>query len=416
MTAAQLARRGVPNVLLEGSGRMNRGVAYSTTEPMHLLNVPSGKMGAWPDQPADFAQWLGDDGTSFAQRGEFGRYLDEIAQAHGERIERRAAAAVSASPDDGRWVVELDDGTSLEASALVLANGNQPPEPLRVGAGLPAGLFVNDPWSDEAKAVSARVVAQNGDVLILGTGLTMIDTVLALAAAGHEGQVVALSRRGLIPRSHAPHQPATVELGEVPAGRVLPLSRWLRRRSTEVGFRAAVDSLRPHSRALWQALPLAEQRRFLRHARPWWDVHRHRVAPQIGQALDERIGEGRLEIAAGRIASLHADGDELVATLNLRGRSEAVGRRFAAAFNCTGPLGEMSRTRDPLLRQLLRDGLVRLDGLGIGLAVDERSRAGERSWAMGPLTRGCFWEITAVPDVRGQAEAVAADIARELEG
>jgi uncharacterized NAD(P)/FAD-binding protein YdhS len=414
MTAVQLARRGVRSMLLDGSGRMHRGVAYSTTEPAHLLNVPCGKMSAWPDRGADFSEWLDDDGTSFAERRVFGRYLAEIAAGHGGSIDRREVPAVAATPSDNGWSIELEDGTRLTASAMVLASGNQPPAPMRQAEGLPAGLFVNDPWSDEARKAVERVAVGGGDVLILGTGLTMIDTLLSLAAAGHAGRVVALSRRGLVPRSHAPHEPAAVALDELPDGKVLPLWRWLRRRSAEVGFRAAVDSLRPHSQALWQAFPAAEQRRFLRHARPWWDVHRHRIAPQIGEKLATRIADGGLEIVAGRLRSLSADGDGLAATIMRRGSTEPLHRRFAAAFNCTGPLGDMARTRDPLLRQMLGDGLVRLDELGMGLAVDQRSRAGPGAWAVGPLTKGCFWEIVAVPDIRGQAEAVAADIVREL--
>jgi uncharacterized NAD(P)/FAD-binding protein YdhS len=413
MTAVQLARRGVRSVLLDGSGRMHRGVAYSTAEPAHLLNVPSGKMSAWPDRASDFAEWLGDDGTSFAERRAFGGYIEELAGAHGELIERFEQGAAAALTANGGWRIELADGSGMEASALVLASGNQPPAPMRLAEDAGA-LFVNNPWSKEAAAAVARVAEDGGDVLILGTGLTMIDTVLSLAAAGHAGRVLALSRRGLLPRSHAPHQPVTAELSQVPAGKVLPLWRWLRERSAEVGFRAAVDSLRPHSRALWQALPLPEQKRFLRHARPWWDVHRHRIAPQIGQELAGRIADGKLEIVAGRAGSLQAERGGLVATIMPRGSTEPLHLRFAAAFNCTGPLGDMERTRDSLLRQMLGEGLVRLDELGMGLVVDQRSRAGDRAWAVGPLTRGCFWEIVAVPDIRGQAEAVAADIVREL--
>ena len=414
MTAVQLARRGVRSVLLDGSGRMHRGVAYSTSEPVHLLNVPSGKMSAWPDDGGDFSGWLGDDGTSFAERRVFGRYLAEIAGEHQGSIERREMPAVAATPSGIGWSVELGDGTKLAASAMVLASGNQPPAPMQVGEHLPAGLFVNNPWSEEAQEVVARVAGDDGDVLVLGAGLTMIDTVLSLAAAGHRGRVVALSRRGLVPQPHAGHQPVAPSPDEVPRGKVLPLWRWLRRRSSEVGFRAAVDSLRPHSQALWRAFPAAEQRRFLRHARPWWDVHRHRIAPQIGEQLATRIADDRLEIVAARLKSLGADDDGLAATIMPRGGTEPLHRRFAAAFNCTGPLGDLTRSRDPLLRQMLGEDLVRMDELGMGLAVDQRSRAGRGAWAVGPLTKGCFWEIVAVPDIRGQAEAVAADIAREL--
>ena len=131
----------------------------------------------------------------------------------------------------------------------------------------------------------------------------MIDLVLSLDAAGYQGRIVALSRRGLIPRGHADFEPAPVEQQEVPAGSVRALWRWLRRRGAEVGWRAAVDSLRPYSHPLWQSLDGEQQRRFLRHARPWWDVHRHRIAPEVAATVARMVGEGRLEVIAGRIVA-----------------------------------------------------------------------------------------------------------------
>jgi len=202
----------------------------------------------------------------------------------------------------------------------------------------------------------------------------------------------------------------------VPHGNVPGLWRWLRRRGAEVGWRAAIDALRPHSQALWQALPLAEQQRFSRHARPWWDVHRHRIAPEVARRLHDLVAEGRLEIVAGRIQGVEDEGGALTVTYRRRGASQAHAGGFAYMINCTGPLGTIARTRDPLLKAMLDDGLARPDQLGIALDVDERSRVAgaQRAWAMGPLTKGRYWEIIAVPDIRGQAAAVAEDIAREL--
>ncbi len=167
---------------------------------------------------------------------------------------------------------------------------------------------------------------------------------------------------------------------------------------------------------MWQSLPHDEKRRFARHARPWWDVHRHRIAPDVAKRLQELIAEGRLEIVAGRIQSVEEADGALAVTYRRRGRSRIEEGRFAYMLNCTGPLGTISRTRDPMLRQMLADGLIRPDQLGIALDVDEHSRvAGSaRAWAMGPLTKGRYWEIIAVPDIRGQAAAVADDIAMEL--
>jgi uncharacterized NAD(P)/FAD-binding protein YdhS len=235
-----------------------------------------------------------------------------------------------------------------------------------------------------------------------------------LDAAGHRGRIVALSRRGLIPRSHADFDPAPVELDDVPAGNVRALWRWLRRRSAEVGWRAAVDSLRPHSHPLWQSLTADQQHRFLRHARPWWDVHRHRIAPEVGATIARLVGEGRLEIVAGRIVAARETGGGIEVEYRRRRSTALQPETFAYAFNCTGPLHSVERTRDPLLRSLLDAGKVRPDHLGIGLEVDGPCRAGEHLWAMGPLTKGRYWEIIAVPDIREQAAEVAADIEREL--
>lgn len=414
MVAAQLVRRGLRVVLVEGGGRAGQGTAYSTRDAVHLLNVPAAKMSAWPDRPDDFVA-AGHDGGSFAPRRDYGAYLGAIlAEAVAGGLTLVEAQAVSATRGDG-WEVALADGTHWRARALVLAQGNQPPEPMRVSDGIDANLFVNNPWGPEAQAAIARVAQDAGAVLVLGTGLTMVDTVLSLAAAGHEGRIVALSRRGQMPRAHAAHDPAPVELGEVPQGNVLALWRWLRRRSAAVGWRAAVDSLRPHAQALWRGLGDAEQRRFLRHARPYWDVHRHRIAPQVAAQLAEMIGAGRLEVVAGRVREVGAEDGALAASFARRGRDRADRARFAAVFNCTGPLGAMARTRDPLLRQMIAHGLVAIDPLGMGLAVDGESRAGPQLWALGPLTKSAFWEIVAVPDIRGQAAEVAAAIAREVQ-
>ena len=417
--AAQLARRGIASALIDGSGRVGKGVAYSTTEPAHLLNVRAEGMSAWSGAPDDFAQRYereGGDRTGFAQRRQFAAYLKDIlheAIENGVHVVDRAASK-AARQDDG-WRIMFEDGSELETSALVLAIGNQEPELLSAlnGAG---GRYIRNPWGDDARAAIEGLAASGDNALLVGTGLTMVDLVLSLDAAGHRGRIVALSRRGLIPRAHADFEPAPVEQEEVPSGSLRALWRWLRRRSADVGWRAAVDSLRPYSHPLWQSLNTDEQQRFLRHGRPWWDVHRHRIAPEVSQTLARMIADGRLEIVAGRVVSARQDDEGIEVDYRRRGASSLCSERFAFAFNCTGPLHSMARTKDPLLRSLLDTGQIRPDHLGIGLEVDERSRpaGSERLWALGPLTKGRYWEIIAVPDIREQAAAVAEDIATEM--
>ena len=416
MVAAHLARRGIDSILVEGGGLAGNGVAFSTRDRAHLLNVPAGNMSAWPDDPTDFAAKVGGDGATFAERRAFGAYLQSIlddATASG-CVQLLDGTAVGASRQDGTWHIALEDGQSIDAQALVLATGNQPPAELRTAKAAGDRLIAN-PWGEAARAAVEDAARNSLDVLIVGTGLTMVDVVLSLDSAGHRGNILAVSRRGLIPKSHAASEPSPAERHEVPTGTVHGIIRWLRDKAAVAGWRAAVDSLRPHSHHIWQSLPSKQQAKFLRHARPWWDVHRHRIAPQVAQRLEELMNEGRLQVAAGRITDAQSGELGVDVVIAMRAKSEPEpARKFGYVFNCTGPLGDIGKTCDPLLRELLDSHLVEPDDLSIGLAVDEHSRAGERLWALGTLTKGQYWEIIAVPDIRVQAATVAQDIATEL--
>src|SRR4051812_27677912 len=161
--AAQLARRGIASVLVDGSGRAGKGVAYSTTEPAHLLNVRAEAMSAWSGEPAHFAERFQSEGGNargFAQRRLFGRYLSEIlneavASGHTQVVE---ASALRAKRDGGRWQLELDDKSRVEADALALAIGNQAPESL--GAFANAGhRYIANPWGATARAAVEQVAA-----------------------------------------------------------------------------------------------------------------------------------------------------------------------------------------------------------------------------------------------------------------
>jgi uncharacterized NAD(P)/FAD-binding protein YdhS len=418
MAAANLARRGIRSILIEANGRAGQGAAYSTDEPAHLLNIRARDMSAWADDPDHFINREGVESGSYAERRQFGRYLRSIL---GEAVDSGRVAvaegrATAAVPEAGGWRVELDSGEVIRSDALVLATGNQTPAAL-AGTESISGHLIDDPWSDRARAAIESAAAGGLDVLILGTSLTMIDVALSLASAGHRGRIVALSRRGKVPLSNGIEEPAPIEWDQAPPPKVRAIARWLRGKAAEIGWRPAVDSLRPHSHQLWQALPIEEKRLFLRYGRPWWDIHRHRIAPQVSKQVDELIESRRLEIVAGRLVDARADGDSIEVIHRKRGHDEPEPpSRFGYIFNCTGPLGDIARTQDPLLRRLLDDGLVQPDELAIGLAVDARSRAGpgERLWALGTLTKGRYWEIIAVPDIRSQAAAVAEDIATEL--
>lgn len=422
MLAAQLARRGVASILIEGNGRAGQGTAYSTAEPAHLLNIPAERMSAWPDEPDDFVKLFearGGRRDDFAERRLYGEYLGAIldeAMASG-RVRVADATAIAAEREGGTWQIALADGAQVEAGSLALAIGNQEPAVLK-GFETAGDRFVANPWGVAAARAIAALADSGQDALVIGTGLTMVDLALSLDAAGYRGRIVAMSRRGQLPRSSVFSNAPKLEVSadELPLGDLRGLARWLRERSARHGWRNAVDSLRPHSHRIWGSLNSDQRRRFMRHARAWWDVHRHRLAPQVGATIARMIGEGRLEVMAARIAAVEPGEDGLKLRYRRRGSAEIRELEAGYVFNSTGPLHAMSTTRNPLLRSLIEGGAAAPDALDIGFAVDERSRVcgADRLWALGALSKGRYWEIIAVPDIRGQVAAVADDIAAEM--
>ena len=250
--------------------------------------------------------------------------------------------------------------------------------------------------------------------MLLGTGLTAVDAALTLEAAGFAGRIVALSRRGLAPRSHGMREPTVAPLEDLPPHCVAMLRR-VRARSDEIGWLGAVHELRSVTQTLWRTASLDERRRFLRHLRPWWDVHRHKLAPAVGATIEAMQADARLAIAAGKLVCAEAADGQAVVRFRARGKDEVETLRVARIVNCTGPEADIVRAGEPLLDALLAAGHIRPDPLRIGIDVDLECRAtgadgrpSETLSVIGPITRGAFWESVAVPDIRVQAERVAA--------
>ena len=411
--------------LIDRAGGFGRGLAYATRNPRHLLNVRVGNMSAWPDDPGHLADWLAGEGehadpAAFISRETYGGYLSaQLREAVSDGVAGRLLLehdqVIDIARAGDRLTLTLALGRTLEADAAVLAMGNLPPASPR-GAGfetLPAGAYAADPW-DPAALEDLGAVAP---VLLLGTGLTMVDVAIDLEARGHRGPILALSRRGLVPRRHhgAPHAASLRLPPAEPLSTRLAAFRW---RAAAVDWRVAIDEVRPATQDLWREAGEAERRRFLRHLRPWWDVHRHRMAPQIADWFE---AHPRLSVAAGRLRSIAAEPALVRVDWRPRGSATDATVRVARIINCSGDGTDLARTRDPLLRRLVDSGAARLDPLGLGLDVDAKGRvldadgqADPALWAVGPLTRGALWDITAVPDIRAQVAAVAADLAASL--
>jgi len=416
-----LRHEGPRATLIERHPEIGKGVAYSAAHPDHLLNVRAGNMSALPDDSDHFVRWMAANGVGsvdgFVPRITYGDYLSDLlgeaSLRGGDRLAVRAGEAVDIRFDPHQATVILADGTEIGADTVILAPGNLPPHapPQLADAGLPAELYVADPWAGDI----ADGLGDDDVVLVLGTGLTMVDVALLLDARGFRGRIVALSRRGLLPRPHVDSSaPAVSRLAERPTLRPSALLRFVRERAALIGWRAAVDELRPFTQDLWLAAPPAARGRFLRHLRPWWDVHRHRIAPAVARRIDAMRRDGRLEIMAGRLDGLKSHGDRATVSWCPRGSDAPREIDVRRIINCTGPQGDLLRTTEPLLRRLLEGGHIRPDGLRLGIDVNKQAetigadgRPNPRLLALGPMTRGVFWEIVAVPDIRMQTWSVA---------
>lgn len=418
MLAAQLARAGASRVtLIERCKEPGRGLAYGAADPIHLLNVRSANMSAWPDEPDHFVRWLEARGATaaaagFAPRRLFGTYVQEQLAETAGKVEVLKADAEDLDVFATGVRTRLTDGRSVDADAAVLAIGNLPPpappgiDPSR----LQPGSFFGDPW----QAGVAEGLGPDDAVLVIGTGLTMVDMVLLLDERGFAGPILAVSRRGLTPRAHSAGPPPADRRQQAPGTNPSALLREVRARGEAVGWRHAVDELRPFTQQMWRDAPVDHRRQFLRHLRPWWDVHRHRIAPEVHARVTAMIERGQLQVAAGKL--MGGETLDRAASVRWRPRGSDEVETFSAAriINCTGPEGDLPRSPEPLLRDLLEKGAIRPGPVGIGVDVDPEMRvidaggsADPRLFAVGPLTRGALWEIVAVPDIRVQVQKLA---------
>ncbi|GBD49004.1 FAD/NAD(P)-binding protein [Methylopila sp. Yamaguchi] len=441
VVAHQLARRAPGELritVVEPRERLGSGLAYSTAEPAHRINVPSSRMTFVPSDPCHFDRWLRRDGVldedvgaeladgrAFPARAVFGRYVSETLEPYllSGAIEHVVARASGLACDGDRWRVALDGGGALTADAVVLATTHPRPD-------APPALapLVRDPRVivDAQRGDALNEVDLDARVLIVGTGLTMADIVAALDRRGHRGPIVATSRRGLLSRGH-PTGPAG-EFGvfaDPPERRASALVLRIRRAIEAAAaegrpWQHVLDAVRNQAPAIWANLPLGERRRIVRRLRPFWDVHRFRVAPQVEAAVSRRRSDGSLVVIRGETQAAEAGERELFVTLRPAGGA-AERRAFDVVVLATGPAHRSLVETDPLVSALYDAGLVAPDQVGLGLWTDDRSRALGPDGAptpglfiAGPLARGAFGELMGLPEVARHGEAVAKEALLDL--
>lgn len=444
--ACQLLARlpaGSELTLFNASGNMARGLAYGTQSDEHQLNVPAARMSLYPQDPAHFQRWLqaqgeAGEGHEFVPRQRYGQYLQAClneaeARAPAVRLHTVIAAVEALVPlPDGpqhELLVRFPGGERSTQcfDRVVLALGHFAPRaPLPALAQLPDGLYVNDPWS----ATAFDGLATDAPVALIGSGLTMLDLLLSLRQRGHQGPLLALSRRGLQPLGHRANElpPPNWPLPEsltAQTDRLRPMLRLFRaevERAQQLGrdWRDVLGSFRPHTAPCWQRLSRADRERFLRHLQPYWDVHRHRAAPSAIAVLEQARASAQLRTVAGRLQGVEHLGAQRARLSWCQRGSAAIGSFDAARIiNCSGPsAGSRSgfdAERSPLLAQLQASGRLQACPMGLGLMVepgslqllDAQGQVQPGLYYLGPLLKAQHWEATAVPELRVFAERLA---------
>lgn len=443
MLAVQLLRRpGQRRILvIEPRAELGRGEAYSAVELGHTLNGNAARMSVDPDNPDDLTQWLAEHIASggwpesaeqqvpvselFPPRGLFGVYVQQrLAEARedgaqqGSTVEHIRAEAVDLQIDTDSVQLTLDNGQQLHGAYAVLATGMFPAArtPQTQSSGLNAAAL--DPWN----VAAMRQLDAQSSVLIIGSGLTMVDAVVSLEQAGHRGPIEVFSRHGLLP--HVRRQPpGWVDFLAEDHGIRSPrqLLRELRRHCRDaiaqgIDWQAPLDTVRAHIGRLWSQATDVQRRQFVRHVRPWWESHHHRSPPLSAQLVERLHSEGRLRIHAASFKGLEpcAEGGVSI-RIRPRGEAQTCVVHGAALINSSGIEYDWRRVARPLPQQLLARGLVQPGPLALGITaatdgavVDEHGQAANRLFAMGPPLRGIWWESTAVTDVALQAKALAA--------
>jgi len=405
------------------------GPAYSGGADCLLLNVPAGRMSAFSDDPEHFLKWCRDRGNpagplDFLPRELYRNYILSTmreafqARANGQSMEFICGEVTDLELFDGRVTIQVEDKGNFVAQAAVLALGNYPPRNVNIEnrSVFESESYVRNPWTPDV----LDKIARQDTVLIIGTGQTMVDLVVALHYRAHEGRIVALSKHGFLPLGHRRFEPYASFFGEIRHTKtILDIFRKVCRhlnRADAIGIdkRAVIDSLRPDSQTLWLELPEIEKRRFLRHLFRYWEVIRSRIPTGSEKIVDAMRQSGQLDILAGKIRNMVETKTGMEVRYTPRGSTTHETRTAARVINCIGPESDYRKVEHPLVRNMMRKGLIRpgpaylgIDALPNGRAIGRNGSVSNTLHTIGPPLKGVLWEAIAVPEIRVQAEHLA---------
>lgn len=427
MVAANLVRKAnAPLTLYLVDPTMDAlGMAYRTPNPEHLLNVRASNMSAFAEHSSHLVQWLESStgryaaaarklrcdygANDFIPRMLYGDYLQSIWQETQTLAAQKGCqiflvpSRATAIQTQGAIAILTERGDAIAIERVVLATGH---EVKPVLPQWPAEKIVQNPWAPNLFAQAAQ---WPDPVFCIGSGLTMVDVLLTLRRAGYRGRIIAASTTGQMPRAHTQTQEvfAFTEAELMPHKTLSAVLRQVRhtiRQGKE--WRAVIDALRPHTVPLWQRLTTAQKRTFLKRLNTLWNVHRHRMAPEIAARIESEIASQTLVVLRSKRMTTTDAGDLLIRTAH-----EELRLRPTILINCTGFELNLANSANPLLRHLLENRLLEAHDTRLGVAADPHYRAWgglyPNLYVIGSLLTGQLLESTAVPELRVQAAAIA---------
>jgi uncharacterized NAD(P)/FAD-binding protein YdhS len=416
------------------SGNAGLGIAYSTQDEHHLLNVRASGMGLYLDADEDFVAYSSRrrahaKPTDFLPRRLFGEYIESQlrkrinrAEQHGRAHRIHHAEALSIWPMQNGYNVVLGDGTVLTVQRVVLALGAMDARPLRTvsATALESGAYVLEPWSLTTKPFSPRRLT------VIGTGLTAVDALISASKRWPDAELVAVSRHGLLPFIHPsipiPSFSRQAELNAslltcVGPAQVLATIRKVFAAHQDIDWRSVIDGMRPINATLWQGFNARQRRQFLRHVRWIWESSRHRLAPEPADTLQQLRDEGRLHIHSARVLAVGGSGP-LDVTIRSRATQRVTQIESDVVVQATGLDTAVAFAKSPLLSSLLKSGVAVADPLQLGLLaqadgrlVNAEGHVQDSLYAIGSLLRGNLWECTAMPEIRHAADKLATALA-----
>lgn len=386
------------------------GPAYSLESTNLLLNVRSQNMSAFADKPNHFIEFLQRNHPKisfpdeFVPRAIYGHYLTAI---------WKETQILAGQLNIQLQIKENETPDFTVYDALVLATGNEPP---RFPKELPNQLkdspfYHGNPWS-----ISFDRIHNKLPIFILGNGLTMVDAVISLRAAGFQQKIIALSTHGFQMLSHPEIKHGKSDEKSPNQIDLLSLLHFFNVHRKELSFPQflnCVDSFRPLFPTWWMGFTPKEKKIFLSRLRHIWGTVRHRTPIEIGQIIQNERETGRLFVCAGKL--VNAVGNENTLNLKYRSEEEEIQESVACIINCTGPETAITRMKNPVIQELYERKWISPDELDQGIKINTNhhialGKAPIPIFAIGNLCKGTLWESTAIGELRTQAKLIAKGI------